>query len=138
MGIDVETLTNIIPGAWYWVTDGVSQEYIQVKSCIKNGSVHRILVNSNIVNTYNVDNTMIFRTTAELGVGIAYGSGDKSVLIGSRRSFGRVVSNVATTERLQTTQANADAFIKSGDVAFTADGLFYFSNKLRRAIFYGM
>ena len=124
-GIDVETLTNIIPGAWYWVTDGVSQEYIQVKSCIKNGSVHRILVNSNIVNTYNVDNTMIFRTTAELGVGVAYGSGDKKGFNWQPPIVWQgVVSNVATTERLQTTQANADAFTKSGDVAFTADGLF--------------
>ena len=124
-GIDVETLTNIIPGAWYWVTDGVSQEYIQVKSCIKNGSVYRILVNSNIVNTYNVDNTMIFRTTAEIGVGVAYGSGDKKGFNWQPPIVWQgVVSNVATTERLQTTQANADAFTKSGDVAFTADGLF--------------
>ena len=124
-GIDVETLTNIVPGAWYWVTDGVSQEYIQVKSCIKNGSVYRILINSNIINTYSIADTMIYRTTAEIGLGVAYGSGDKKGFTWSPPVVWQgVVSNVATAERLQTIQANSDAFTKSGEVAFTADGLF--------------
>lgn len=124
-GIDVQTLTGIIPGAWYWVTDGVSQEYIQVKSCIKNGSVYRILVNSNIANTYTVTDTMIYRTTAEIGSSVAYGSGDKkgfNWVPGT--TWAGVSANAASVVKVDTSQSNADSFTKIGDVAFTADGLF--------------
>ncbi len=124
-GIDIETLAGIIPGAWYWITDGVSQEYIQIKSCIKNGSVYRILVNSNIANTYNIDDTVLYRTTAEIGAGVAYGSGDKKGFnLQPSIKWQGVSANVAMAIQLETTQANADAFTQSGDVAFTADGLF--------------
>ena len=124
-GIDVQTLNGIIPGAWYWVTDGVNQEYIQVKSCIKNGSVYRILVNSNIANTYTVTDTMIYRTTAEIGSSVAYGSGDKkgfNWVPGT--TWAGVSANAASVVKVDTSQSNADSFTKTGDVAFTADGLF--------------
>jgi len=124
-GIDIETLTGIIPGAWYWVTDGVNQEYIQVKSCIKNGSVYRILVNNNIANTYTVPDTMIYRTTAEIGSSVAYGSGDKkgfNWVPGT--TWAGVSANAASVVKVDTSQSNADSFTKIGDVAFTADGLF--------------
>ena len=127
-GIDVQTLTGIIPGAWYWVTDGVNQEYVQIKSCIKNGSVYRTLVNSNIVNTYTVADTMIYRTTAEIGSGVAYGSGDKKGFNWQPTIVWQGVNaNVATTAVLETTQSNADAFTQSGAVAFTTDGFFTIS-----------
>jgi len=128
-GIDVETLTGIIPGAWYWVTDGVNQEYIQIKSCIKNGSVYRILVNSNIINTYSVPDTIIYRTTAEIdNTGVAYGAGDKKGFNWAPNiTWSGVSANVATTAVLATTQTNADTFVQSGDVAFTSDGLFTLS-----------
>lgn len=124
-GIDVETLTGVTPGAWFWVTDGVNQEYIQNKSCIKNGDVFRMLITSNIVNTYNIENTMIYRTTAEIGPGVAYGAGDKKGFNWQPSiTWAGVISNVAMTIPLETTQANADSFIQSGDVAFTSDGYF--------------
>lgn len=124
-GIDVKTLVGITPGAWFWVTDGVNQEYIQNKSCIKNGDVFRMLITSNIVNTYNIENTMIYRTTAEIAAGVAYGSGDKKGFNWTPSlAWAGVVSNVAMSMSLETTQANADAFAQSGDVAFTLDGYF--------------
>lgn len=122
-GIDVATLAGIIPGAWYTISDGVNQEYIQVKSCIKNGSVYRILINSNIVATYNVDVTMIYRTTSLIDVGVAYGSGDKKGFNWKPSvTWAGVASNVAVTILLETTQSNADAFETSGDLVFTASG----------------
>lgn len=125
-GIDVQTLNGIILGAWYWITDGVNQEYIQVKSCIKNGSVYRILITSNIVNTYSIDDTMIYRTTSEIdNTGVAYGAGDKKGFNWQPATVWKgVIANVASIAKVETTQANADTFEQSGDVAFTADGLF--------------
>lgn len=122
-GIDVETLSGIVPGAWYTITDGVNQEYFQIQSCIKNGSVFRILANKNLSNTYKIDETLILRSTAEIGAGVVYGSGDKKGFNWSPSLIWQgVESNVATTIKLETTQEKADEFIISGEIAFTGSG----------------
>ena len=123
-GIDVETLSGIIPGAWYTVSDGVNQEYIQIKSCIKNGSVYRILANNDINYTYNIDHTMIYRTTAQIDRGVVYGSGDKKGFNWRPSQVWQGVNaNVATILLLETTQDKADEFVCQDNLVFTADGL---------------
>lgn len=123
-GIDVETLSGIIPGAWYTVSDGVNQEYIQIKSCIKNGSVYRVLANNDINYTYNIDHTMIYRSTAQIDRGVVYGSGDKKGFNWRPSQVWQGVNaNVATTLSLETTQDKADEFVCQDNLVFTADGL---------------
>lgn len=123
--IDVSSLTGILLGSWYTITDGINQEYVQVKSCIKNGSILRLILNQNIECTYLIAQTILLRSTAQIGNGVVYGSGDKKGFLWSPSTVWKGVnSNVATTVLLETTQNNADLFTSSGDVAYTTDGFF--------------
>lgn len=123
--IDVSSLTNILLGSWYTITDGINQEYVQVKSCIKNGSVLRLILNQNIECTYLIAQTILLRSTAQIGIGVVYGSGDKKGFLWNPSTvWGGVNSNVSTTILLETTQSNANLFTSSGDVAYTTDGFF--------------
>ena len=75
--IDVESNYGFIIGSWYWITDGVHAEYVQIKSVIKNGSIYRIILTKPLVETYQLDQTIIYRTTAWISdSGVVYGSGD--------------------------------------------------------------
>jgi hypothetical protein len=123
-GIDVATLDGIIPGAWYTISDGVSQEYFQIRSCIKNGTVFRILADKNLVNTYTIADTILLRSTSEIGVGVAYGSGDKKGFNWSPSlKWQGVNANVASTIKSETTQDKIDNFTIDGDITFTPGGL---------------
>lgn len=122
--IEVQYIDGIYPGAWYWITDGVHQESIQVKSAVKTTSgLCRILVKANITSTYNIPQTYIYRTTAGIGNGMALGSSDRkgatwqptTAFKGSRASNQEIVM-------LESTLDKADAFTLVGDTKFTADG----------------
>lgn len=123
--IDVESNNGVIVGSWYWITDGVHAEYLQVKSVIKNGDVYRILAVDNLRDTYTLEKTYIYRTTAYIDTdsGIVYGSGD---ICGfnwepSKEWRGTGASTPLTIE-LETTLDKADNFDVDGDMRFTADG----------------
>ncbi|MCI6910448.1 MAG: phage tail protein, partial [Veillonellaceae bacterium] len=62
--IDVVSNYGFIVGSWYWITDGVHAEYVQVKSVIKNGSVYRVILTKPLTETYQIEQTKIYRTTA--------------------------------------------------------------------------
>ena len=75
--VDVESNHDFIIGSWYWITDGVHAEYVQVKSVIKNGSVYRVILTKALKETYDIPATKIYRTTAWITEqGTVYGSGD--------------------------------------------------------------
>lgn len=75
--IDVESNYGFIIGSWYWITDGVHAEYVQVKSVIKNSSVYRVILTKVLKETYDIPATKIYRTTAWITEqGTVYGSGD--------------------------------------------------------------
>lgn len=124
-GIDVETDAGVIAGSWYWISDGMQQEYIQVKSVIRNGEVYRLLATDNLQYTYNIPNTYMYRTTSQIVQGIAYGSGDKKGFGWNPTTLWRGINaNVASTIELETNQKNADAFTIDGEGAFSIDGMF--------------
>jgi hypothetical protein len=121
--IDLATLQGIVPGSWYTVTDGVNQEYVQIKSVVKNGSVLRVILQAAIVNTYTVAQTEFYRTTAQLITGAAQGAGDKRAATWQPTTVWQGVNaNNPVVADLNTTQGNIGAFTISGDIAFTADG----------------
>ena len=75
--IDVESNYGFIIGSWYWITDGVHAEYVQIKSVIRNGNICRVILTKSLVETYQLDQTIIYRTTAWINnSGVVYGSGD--------------------------------------------------------------
>lgn len=75
--VDIANNYGFIIGSWYWITDGVHAEYVQVKSVIKNGSVYRVILTEVLKETYDIPATKIYRTTAWITEqGTVYGSGD--------------------------------------------------------------
>ncbi len=121
--IKLATLIGIEEGAWYWITDGIHQERIQVSSMQTNEPAKRITCTAPIVNTYNIPDTMLYRTSAGIEAGVAYGSSD-------RRGLSWAPSLVwqgehaaqTTTHWLASTLSDAASFTLSGETSFTASG----------------
>ena len=119
--IDVASNYGILIGSHYWITDSVHAEYIQVKSVIKNGSTHRLLLNANLVYTYDIPSTKLYRTTSWINAGIAHGSGD---IVGQNYqpelTWKGTGETSYTTKALPTSQAYSDNFSKDADIIFTS------------------
>lgn len=64
--IGLESLDGIHPGEAYTLTDGTKSELVQVKSASKNGNVLRVVCKSDVVGTYDLSRTYLYRTTAGL------------------------------------------------------------------------
>ena len=62
--IGVDTLDGIHQGMICQISDGENSEIIEVKSLSKNGNILRIMVKEDILNTYDISKTYIYRTTA--------------------------------------------------------------------------
>ena len=125
--IDVLSNYGFIVGSWYWITDGVHAEYVQVKSVIKNGSVYRVILTKPLTETYQIEQTKIYRTTAWISEqGVVYGSGDvlgvtyKPTITWRGTSEGGVADS---NEQLLTSQDNADNFSIKGLIAFNDSDL---------------
>lgn len=124
-GIDIAHDNNVITGAWYWVSDGINSEYIQLKSVIRNGSVYRVLAVDNLKYTYNIPNTYLYRTTSLISDGIANGSGDRNGFAWQPSLLWKgIVSNVSEIIPLETSQEHADDFSVTGDGVFSANGYY--------------
>ena len=124
--IDVLSNYGFIVGSWYWITDGVHAEYVQVKSVIKNGSVYRVILTKPLTETYQIEQTKIYRTTAWISEqGIVHGSGDVLGVTYTPTITWRGTSEggvADSNEQLLTSQDNADNFSVDG-VVFTDSDL---------------
>lgn len=125
--IDVLSNYGFIVGSWYWITDGVHAEYVQVKSVIKNGSVYRVILTKPLVETYRIEQTKIYRTTAWISEsGVVYGSGDVLGTVYKNDTVWKGTTAGGTAEsnvKLDTSLDNSDSFSTEGDVVFNSDGL---------------
>lgn len=126
--LTLESDRGIIIGCWYTLTDGVYSEYVQVENLGRSGNQYAAFLTADIVNTYNLENTRLLRTTALIGGGTAQGAGDlRGVIYPFDEVFAGTGGNVVTSIPLDTTQKNSSAFTLEGDCAFTADGEFTLS-----------
>ena len=124
--IDVLSNYGFSVGSWYWITDGVHAEYVQVKSVIKNGSVYRVILTKPLTETYQIEQTKIYRTTAWISEsGVVHGSGDVLGVTYTPTITWRGTSEggvADSNEQLLTSQDNADNFSVDG-VVFTDSDL---------------
>ena len=125
--VDVERNYGFIIGSWYWITDGVHAEYVQVKSVIKNGSVYRVILTKVLKETYDIPATKIYRTTAWITEqGTVYGSGDVLGTVYKPETVWRGTTAGGTAEsneEMGLTQDKADNYEIDGDIVFKVDGL---------------
>lgn len=125
--IDVLSNYGFIVGSWYWITDGVHAEYVQVKSVIKNGSVYRVILTKPLTETYQIEHTKIYRTTAWISEqGVVYGSGDVLGIVYKPETVWRGTTAGGTAESNEewlTGEEYKDNFTMQGDLEFNADGL---------------
>ena len=121
--LDVESLEGIMQGSWYWVTDGILKEPIQVGSMQNNDDLCRIITKTPIVNTYNIPQTMLYRSTAGIKNGRAVGSADRRAATWAPsviwKGQGAETQNVVP---LESSLSKATNFTTVGDAKFTADG----------------
>lgn len=112
-------------GSWYTLSDGAKSEFVQVIAVAKNGDANVAVLADNVVNTYDLNEAKLYRTTTTIENGTGVGAGD---LRSAVYPFTLVWQGTTTEEdsvlTLNTTYANAAAFTLSGDWAFTSDGAF--------------
>lgn len=123
--ICVDNDADILCGHWYTITDGINQEYLQVRSIAKNPEAVIVIFEQILNKTYNLACTYLMRSTARIIDGCATGAGD---LRGKTYTFPDVWqgtgANQAATQVLNTSQGNVDNFVLSGDYAFTSNAEF--------------
>jgi hypothetical protein len=69
--IDVESVAQIIIGANYMITDGMTQEAILVRDVITSGSASRVIAANVLTQEYDLAKTYIYRSTCEIRDGKA-------------------------------------------------------------------
>ena len=121
--LDVESLEGIMQGSWYWVTDGILKEPIQVASMQNNDDLRRIITKTPIVNTYNIPQTMLYRSTAGVKNGKVVGSADRRAATWNPTLVWKGQNaNIKTVVALESSLTNTANFTTTGDAKFTADG----------------
>ena len=121
--IDVDIVSGLLPGAYYTLTDGLKSETVQIKSVNVSGLTKRVILNSVVSGMYQQGHVKLYRTTAYIANGKAYGPADSSIKSWAINTIWQGVNaNKPITVGLETTQGNAAAFTISGDISFTADG----------------
>ena len=123
--IQLETDKDILVGSWYTLTDGTNSELVQIKSVARNDTKVVAILEQNVINTYNLNNAQLLRTTSLIGDHNATGAGDiRATTLNFTETFKGMGGNVEQILALNTTQANANNFTITNDGTFTVDGYF--------------
>ena len=122
--IDVANVDGFTKGGYYWLTDSVNQEQIQLKSVVKTGSSnYRIMTKDAVQNTYDLANCMIYRSTVGIEDGHAVGSSDRKGLTWSPSTvWSGSGASTQSTIPLDSTLDKADNFERTGDCKFDDAG----------------
>lgn len=124
--ICVENVAGLHAGSWYTISDGVHNEFVQVKSVARNGIVEKAILKDTVVNTYDLPKTKLYRSTVSVRNDTANGAGNIKTF---NQTFdtvweGTSQDNPVQTLTLNTKNSNLDGFILSGDYAFNSSSQF--------------
>ena len=121
--IDVDNVIGLLPGAYYALTDGIKSETVQIKSVNVSGTTKRVILNTDIVNMYQQGNVTLYRSTAYIANGKAYGPAESSIKSWTvDDEWKGVHASVPATVTLNTTLSNASAFNITSSIEFSTDG----------------
>ena len=123
--VRVASLDGLHAGSWYTISDGVFNEFVQVTSVARNGDAFVVVFADDIVNTYDLTNTYLYRSTVEVENGVALGAGDsRTAIYPFTETWQGTSADSSATQYLNTTLANSASFSLSGKWAFSANGEF--------------
>ena len=121
----VDSVLDILPGAYYTLTDGVSGELVQIKAINVSGSTKQVVLIKTIANMYQAGSLKLYRTTSFIGGSQAYGpDAAKPVTYEINNEFSPSSANSTVTIGLGTSVENSSQFTIIGDCTFTATGNF--------------
>ena len=72
--VDVDSVTGLMPGSCYMLSDGIRSEYVQIKSINRENGINRIIMTDPVENTYEISSSMMYRTSAVIKKGYAEGN----------------------------------------------------------------
>lgn len=126
--INIENDQGILVGHWYTITDGIHAEYVRVKSVAKNGGNFIVILENNLIYTYNLTVTTFIRSSALFENSQATGAGDlRGITYTYTDTFRGTGGNLQTTVTLDTTLKNSSSFDITGDGTFSTAGEFTLS-----------
>ncbi len=125
--INVESLVGLMEGSWYTITDGIRKESIQVKSLTcgvgGNDTTYRIIAYSDVVNSFNIDNTFLYRSTAGIKTGKVTGSADRRAITWNPSTDWKGQgAQTSSLVELESTLDKAANFTLEGDYKFANGG----------------
>lgn len=71
--LDCETLSGILPGSHYTLTDGINSEMVCVRSISDANGIRRIMLTAPVKKTYRVKSSRLLRASAQIENGQAVG-----------------------------------------------------------------
>ena len=123
--IGVESDVDILKGAYYWITDGINQELVQVAGVIYSTDYYHVTLANNLANDYIVSHTYLQRTTFKNGVGNV---DLKNVTWTPRSLFKGIEANIERELIFDTSHKNKNALVIEGEGFCTTDGYFTLKN----------
>lgn len=123
--IGVENDGDIVIGRYYWISDGVNQELVQVESIVYSTDLYHVQLTERLVNSYNIDTAYLYRSLITSSVE----SVDKKFVTWTPiNSFKGIEANVERQIFLNTSISNAPALKIEGNGIVTADGFMTMTN----------
>ncbi len=121
--IDCEPLDGILPGSFYMLSDGISQELAQVDSVSIENNIQRVILCAPVENTYILNSCMLYRTSANILSGMATGANSRKTQTWPAALTWRGTSaNAEITINLDTSTNNSNAFEIDGAGVFNSSG----------------
>lgn len=120
--LELQTDNGIQAGAYYTLSDGIRSEEVQIKALAKNTGKFVATLFDTIKETYDLNCTYLYRTTAQISNGKAVGAGDITEAAYEFDEVWQGVSaNASANLSMNLKRSNAAAFDLSGDYAFTSN-----------------
>ena len=118
--IGVESDNQIMKGAYYWITDGVNQELVQIAGVSYSTDYYHVTLANDLANDFILTHTYLQRTTFTNADNVDL----KNITWTPRNSFKGIEANVERELILDTSHRNKAALTIEGEGFCSTDGYF--------------
>ena len=121
--IGVESDDSILKGAYYWISDGVKAELVQIAGVAYSTDYYHVTLKQGLSFEYNLDRAKMYRTTYKAG------TVDVKKLSWRGGEFTGISANIERELGFDTSQKNSAAMVIEGEGVVTTDGYFTLMNE---------